>query len=68
MSKKPRVRRTPEEKWQIVTQGLRSGNTAETCRKYEIAQVIDCRSSSNVPSEASPFLNWHYWLATGSAL
>jgi hypothetical protein len=37
MSRKPRVRRTPEEKWQIVLEGLKSGNVAETCRKYEIA-------------------------------
>ena len=37
MSRKPRVQRTPEEKWQIVLEGLKSGNVAETCRKYEIA-------------------------------
>jgi transposase-like protein len=36
-SRKPRVQRTPEEKWQIVLEGLKSGNVAETCRKYEIA-------------------------------
>ena len=32
MSRKPRVQRTPEEKWQIVLEGLKSGNVAETCR------------------------------------
>jgi hypothetical protein len=37
MSRKPRVQRIPEEKWQIVLEGLKSGNVAETCRKYEIA-------------------------------
>jgi transposase-like protein len=37
MSRKPRVQRAPEEKWQIVLEGLRSSNVAETCRKYEIA-------------------------------
>jgi transposase-like protein len=37
MSRKPRVQRTPEEKWQIVLEGLKSGNIAETCRKFEIA-------------------------------
>jgi len=31
------VQRTPEEKWQIVLEGLKSGIVAETCRKYEIA-------------------------------
>jgi transposase-like protein len=29
--------RTPDEKWQIVLEGLRSGKIAETCRKSEIA-------------------------------
>jgi len=37
MSRKPRVERTPEEKWEIVLEGLRSGNIAETCRRYGIA-------------------------------
>ena len=30
MSRKPRVDRTPEEKWEIVQEGLRSGNISET--------------------------------------
>jgi hypothetical protein len=42
MSRKPRVQRTPEEKWQIVLEGLKSGNIAETCRKYEIAPNRQC--------------------------
>ena len=37
MTRKARVQRTPEEKWEIVLEGLRSGNIAETCRRYEIA-------------------------------
>ena len=37
MSRKPRVQRTPEEKWEIVQEGIKSGNIAETCRRYEIA-------------------------------
>src|SRR3972149_4401415 len=37
MSRKPRVQRTPEEKWEVVLEGLRSGNIAETCRRYGIA-------------------------------
>ena len=37
MSRKPRVQRTPKEKWQIVLESLKSGNVAQTCRKYEIA-------------------------------
>jgi len=39
MPRKPKVQRTAEEKWQIVLEGLKSGNVAETCRKYEIARV-----------------------------
>ena len=37
MTRKARVQRAPEEKWEIVLEGLRSGNVAETCRRYEIA-------------------------------
>ncbi|MFQ5683631.1 MAG: transposase [Candidatus Binatia bacterium] len=37
MTRKVRVQRTPEEKWEIVQEGLRSGNIAETCRRYGIA-------------------------------
>jgi len=37
MSRKPRVQRTPEEKWEVVLEGLQSGNIAETCRRYGIA-------------------------------
>jgi transposase-like protein len=37
MSGKPRVDRTPEEKWQIVQEGMKSGNVSETCRRHGIA-------------------------------
>jgi transposase-like protein len=37
MGRKPRGDRTPEEKWQIVQEGIKSGNVSETCRHYEIA-------------------------------
>src|SRR5258706_15868696 len=37
MSRKPRVDRTPEEKWQIVQEGIKSGNVSETCRRHGIA-------------------------------
>lgn len=37
MSRKQQVKRTPEEKWEIVQEGIRSGNVAETCRRYGIA-------------------------------
>jgi hypothetical protein len=34
MGRKPRVDRSPEEKWQIVQEGIKSGNVSETCRRY----------------------------------
>jgi transposase-like protein len=37
MSRRARVDRTPEQKWEIVLEGLKSGNIAETCRRYQIA-------------------------------
>ncbi len=37
MTRKARVQRSVEEKWEIVWEGLRSGNIAETCRRYGIA-------------------------------
>ena len=37
MGRKAQVKRSPEEKWEILQEGLRSGNIAETCRKHGIA-------------------------------
>jgi transposase-like protein len=37
MGRKPRVDRSPEEKWQIVQKGIKSGNFSETCRRHGIA-------------------------------
>lgn len=37
MSRKQQVKRSAEEKWEIVQEGLKSGNVAETCRRYGIA-------------------------------
>jgi len=37
MGRKPRVARSPEEKWQIVQEGLKSGNVSETCRRHGTA-------------------------------
>jgi transposase-like protein len=50
MSKKSRVQRTPEEKWQIVLEVLKSRNVAETCRKYEIASNLYYRWKDEVRS------------------
>ncbi len=40
MGRKPRVEWTPEEKGQIVQEGIKSGNVAETCRRYGIAPTL----------------------------
>ena len=56
MSRKPRVQRTPEEKWQIVLEGLKSGNVAETCRKYEIAPTLYYRWKDEVEEGAKAAL------------
>ncbi len=40
MGIRSKVQRTAEEKYQIVMEGLKSGNIAETCRKYEIAPTL----------------------------
>ena len=34
MGRKPRVDRSAEEKWQIVQEGIKSGNVSETCRRH----------------------------------
>ena len=40
MSRKLRVDRTAEEKWQILQEGLKSGNVSETCRRHGIAPTL----------------------------
>jgi transposase len=52
MGRKPRVDRTPEEKWQIVQEGLRSGNVSETCRRHGIAQTLYYRWKDEAEQEA----------------
>jgi transposase-like protein len=37
MPRKPAVQRSAEEKYQIVMEGLKTGNVAETCRKHNIS-------------------------------
>ena len=56
MGRKARIQRTPEEKWQIVLEGLKSGNIAETCRKYEIAPNLYYRWKDEVEQGAKAAL------------
>lgn len=37
MGRKEQVKRSAEEKWEILQEGVRSGNIAETCRKHGVA-------------------------------
>ncbi len=48
MGRKPRVDRTPEEKWQIVQERIKSGNVSETCRRHGIASYWDCAPRSPI--------------------
>lgn len=40
MGRRARVQRTVEEKWEIVQEGIKSGNISETCRRYSIAPTL----------------------------
>lgn len=40
MGRKAQVQRSPEEKFAIVIEGLKSGNIAETCRTHNIAPTL----------------------------
>jgi transposase-like protein len=52
MGRRPKVQKTPQEKWQIVLEGLKSGNIAETCRRYEIAPALYYRWKDEVEQGA----------------
>jgi hypothetical protein len=40
MGRRPRVDQTPEEKWQIVQEGIKSGNVSETSRRHGISPTL----------------------------
>ncbi len=67
MSRKLRVQRTPEEKWEIVLEGLRSGNVAETCRRYGIAPNLYYRWKDEAQQGATAALGGQSAAATESA-
>ncbi len=56
MSRRARVDRTPEQKLEIVLEGLKSGNIAETCRRYEIGPNLYYRWKDEALKGASPAL------------
>src|SRR5664280_2424181 len=51
MGRKPKQQRSAEEKLAIVMEGLKSGNVAETCRKFEIAPTLFYRWKDEVEVE-----------------
>lgn len=59
MGRKPRVDGTPEEKWQIVQEGMRSGNVSESCRRYGIAQPLYYRWKAEAEQGANAALVAH---------
>ena len=56
MGRKPRVDRSPEEKWQIVQEGIKSGNVSETCRRHGIAPNLFYRWKMKRNKERRPRL------------
>jgi hypothetical protein len=40
MGRRPRADRSPEVKWQIVQEGIKSGNVSETCRRHGISPSL----------------------------
>jgi transposase len=56
MGRKPRRERTPEEKWQVVQEGIKSGNVSETCRRYEISPTLFYRGKDEAEQGAKAAL------------
>ena len=52
MPRKSQVQRSPEEKFAILLEGLKSGNIAETCRQHEIAPTLYYRWKDEVEKAA----------------
>jgi len=40
MGRRPRADRTPNEKWQIAQENIKSGNVSETCRGHGISPSV----------------------------
>lgn len=52
MGRRAKVQRSAEEKLAIVIEAVKSGNVAETCRKYEIAPTLYYRWKDEVEKGA----------------
>ena len=40
MGRKPRIDRTPEAKWEIVQEVIKSGNISEACRRHGVSPAL----------------------------
>jgi transposase-like protein len=56
MGRRARVHRAPEQKLEIVLEGLRSGNIEEACRRYEVAPNLYCRRKDEAQQGATAAL------------
>ena len=56
MGRRARVDRSPEQKLEIVLEGMRSGNISETCRRYQIAANLYYRWKDEALQGASAAL------------
>ena len=64
MGRRPRVDRSPEEKWQIVQEGIKSGNVSETCRRHGISPSLLCQWRDEAEAGAKAAL-WGESAASG---
>src|SRR5438309_11780200 len=58
MGRRPRVDRTPEEKWEVVQEGIKSGNVSETCRRHGISPSLLNRWKDEAEQGAKAALGW----------
>jgi transposase-like protein len=56
MNRKPHVDQSPKEKWQIVQEGVESGNVPEICRRHGIAPDLFYRWKAEAEQEATAAL------------
>lgn len=56
MGRREQVKRSAEEKWEILQEGLKSGNVAETCRKHGVAPTLWYRWRDEAEADAKASL------------
>jgi hypothetical protein len=57
MGRKPRVDRTPEEKWRIVQEGIKSGSVPETNVRKTLDTILILEIRAARPAPSSPDLS-----------